>query len=520
MNLKTLYLKYRKQLIFLLVLITALMVRLISFTSHPGGLNQDEASIGYDTWALLESGIDRNGYSFPVHFIAWGSGQNALYAYLSMPFVALFGLNVFSTRIVNLIFSVLSIIAVYSMIKKQLGFKTGIIAMTLVSVSPWNIMLSRWGLESNLFPSMFIISIWALSSALYNRKFLYLAAFLFALTMYSYGASYLVITLFIFLCGVAYIFMYIRNKSELKKQLPMKTVILSLLVFFIFATPIYLFMIINVFQLDDINIGFISIPHTYGERLSTMAGTTLKEIWNNIKNNVMMQIDGNSRNSFPFYGCIYVISLPFCIYGIIKTIRTKKPFSILLINSFISSMLLFIYYNDPNINRVNAIYMPMIIFTAIGISNLTKEKSQLAAFSISYALCFTGFLNQYFSPEYKQQVANEFYTSLDEAILKAENVCNDGENIYVTARVNMPYIYVLFYTQPSPEEFIDTVVYSNPKAQFQYVSSFGNYIFEHEYINSGQNGIYILENGDCDTIRTFTDEIYTYENYSVAVVRN
>ena len=56
--------------------------------------------------------------------MAWGSGQNALYAYLSMPFIALFGLNVFSVRAVNLIFSLLTVIAVYSTLKQAVNKKT------------------------------------------------------------------------------------------------------------------------------------------------------------------------------------------------------------------------------------------------------------------------------------------------------------------------------------------------------------------------------------------------------------
>ncbi|WP_410513409.1 hypothetical protein PaeBR_02820 [Paenibacillus sp. BR2-3] len=66
-------------------------IRILYIGSIPGGLNQDEASIGYDAYAILHYGIDRNGIHLPVHLISWGSGQNALYAYLSMPFILLFG---------------------------------------------------------------------------------------------------------------------------------------------------------------------------------------------------------------------------------------------------------------------------------------------------------------------------------------------------------------------------------------------------------------------------------------------
>src|SRR5512138_1804117 len=68
------------------------VARIVGFGGTPPGLNQDEASIGYESWSLLNYGIDRNGVHWPVHLVSWGSGQNALYAYLAMPFVA-FGLT-------------------------------------------------------------------------------------------------------------------------------------------------------------------------------------------------------------------------------------------------------------------------------------------------------------------------------------------------------------------------------------------------------------------------------------------
>lgn len=77
--------KWPKWLPFMLIFLLAAVLRLWAFGTVPGGLNQDEASIGYDAWSILYYGIDRNGIRLPVHLIAWGSGQNALYAYLSMP---------------------------------------------------------------------------------------------------------------------------------------------------------------------------------------------------------------------------------------------------------------------------------------------------------------------------------------------------------------------------------------------------------------------------------------------------
>ena len=65
---------------------------------------------------------------------------------------------------------------------------------------------------------------------------------------------------------------------------------------------------------------------------------------------------------------------------------------------------------------------------------------------------------------------------------------------------------------------MDTVQYSNPGSQFQTVTAYDNYVFNHDAVNSGKAGTYIIGNSDLETIRKFTDEIYQFKRYSVAVI--
>src|SRR5262245_45862880 len=87
--------------LLLLILGLGLAARLYELTSVPPGFNQDEASTGYDAWAILHHGIDRNGFHLPVLLVSWGSGQNALPSYLAMPFLAVFGASAAAVRAVN-----------------------------------------------------------------------------------------------------------------------------------------------------------------------------------------------------------------------------------------------------------------------------------------------------------------------------------------------------------------------------------------------------------------------------------
>ena len=103
----------QKNLLFLLVLLVGVIARLWEFGSLPPGLNPDEASIGVEAYYLFQYGVDRNGMSYPVHLISWGSGQNSLYAYLILPLVALKGIKVMPIRLPMLIAGILSILLIY-----------------------------------------------------------------------------------------------------------------------------------------------------------------------------------------------------------------------------------------------------------------------------------------------------------------------------------------------------------------------------------------------------------------------
>lgn len=54
------------------VVLFGAFLRLYLLGTLPAGFNQDEASIGYDSWAIANYGMDRNGDILPVYPIAWG----------------------------------------------------------------------------------------------------------------------------------------------------------------------------------------------------------------------------------------------------------------------------------------------------------------------------------------------------------------------------------------------------------------------------------------------------------------
>ena len=214
-------------------------MRLLYIGSCPVGFNQDEASAGYEAWALLNYGMDRNGNSMPVLFVSWGSGQNVLYSYLSMPFIVLFGLSEFSVRLLSALAGSATLPVFYLLAKKIRGTGFGLTALVVLAFIPWHIMISRWALESNLLPFFLLLGIYFLIMSREKPAYMPLSALAFALSLHAY------VTAFIFLPFLYPELCIFYNLQELRT----KSFLCSLAVFLVVALPITLCNLINILEL-------------------------------------------------------------------------------------------------------------------------------------------------------------------------------------------------------------------------------------------------------------------------------
>ena len=91
-------------------------------------------------------------YGFPwVPFAAFGDYKPSLPIYLTIPFIAIFGLSDLAVRLPSAIFGILTVLFIYFLVKEL--FSNQRLALTsalFLAISPWHIMLSRAGFEANI----------------------------------------------------------------------------------------------------------------------------------------------------------------------------------------------------------------------------------------------------------------------------------------------------------------------------------------------------------------------------------
>jgi 4-amino-4-deoxy-L-arabinose transferase-like glycosyltransferase len=455
------------------ILLIGALARFLCLGSFPPGLNQDEASIGFDAWSLLRWGMDRCGDSWPVLFVSWGSGQNVLYAYLSMPFLALFGLSAASLRLCAAFWGSVSLLAFWLTARRALGRGFGLLALTLLALNPWHLLLSRWALESNLLPAFLLLGVWCLGYVNRNPWMLCAAAALFALGLYAYGTAFLFLPLFLLGASVR---LFRRKAIRLRHWL------IALDIFALIALPLALCQLRNALGLPSAKLLWMTLPALTETRQAATVSFSLRHL-SDLGRLLWRQSDHLPWNYAGPFGLVYGLpGLCFALLGLggllrrlwKRELRDAQFYVLLALLSALAASL----FIDVNVNRVNFLFLPLIWCQAEGLLLLWRRFSPalvpcLAALGVAAAL-----LGRYYVTDYAQTLAPAFHAGLTEAIACAEAL--EPAHVWISGKVNMPYIYVLFETKADTPGFLETVRYRNPHGAFRQVASFGKYSFYGE----------------------------------------
>src|SRR3972149_12075819 len=110
-------LRLKHKLILAAILILSVLLRFWRFGDYPA-LNADEAAIGYNAYALLETGKDEHGNLWPIHFQSFNDYKPGLYFYLVLPFVKVLGLNEWAVRIPGAFLGVATVYLIYLLVNE------------------------------------------------------------------------------------------------------------------------------------------------------------------------------------------------------------------------------------------------------------------------------------------------------------------------------------------------------------------------------------------------------------------
>ena len=424
----------------------------------PSGLHVDEAGIAYDALSVANYGVDRYLNPYPVYFINFGGGQSALYTYLAAFFIRIFGYSVICVRLPAILVRLITFVAIYYITGREYRDhpEKTLLLLLIFAVCPYFIMQSRWGLDCNLLVGLLALSVSVLTAAVrHNSTTLYLLSGLsFGLSLYTYALSYIIIPIFLLLT-----FSYLYFVKRIKMNQVFKVVIPV----FFFSVPLMAMILVNKGIIAEYK-GLFTIPMLFFYRGGEIS-------LNNIPNNLyiifsLLSFDNPSifgrqlfYNAVPYFGTVYYFSIPFFVIGLVSSSKASfrsiknREFSIntifllWLLSVFACQFLIY----EPNINKSNAAFIPILFFIVEGIVNVADHsKTIIVGIVFLYMLNFVLFFNYYFY-QYNSdsKILKGFATDYVDVIRCSKNL-NSEKKVILNNIAAAPYIYILLENQVSP----------------------------------------------------------------------
>lgn len=458
--------KITLQTILLLCIVSfGFLLRLYGIDSIPSGFFADEASIGYNAYAILNKGEDEYGKKFPLFFRAFGEYKSPIQIYSTVPFIALFGLNEFSVRLPSAIFGTGTIIAIYFLTKELLKHHKShkviaLFAAFFLAISPWHIHFSRIAFELMPFGLLTTLGLFIFLKTLSNRKFLPLSIILFSLALYSYFPARLFVPLF----GLTIFFLYIQFFLKRKR---LTLIIIFLLV--LFLTPIIQHALSSEGLTRWNQISIFTNPSNDTTLIRHIAYNYLSHFSLDFlffKGDIDMPGQFTTRHSVRGMGELYLFQLPLIILGLVYLLKNRRGnmlitliFTIWLLLYPIGSM----FTIDKSAQATRSIIgvIPLQILSAIGLyygMNLfrcfkTLKKIHFYYFffmgifiSIIVVLSFLNFIDLYFQkyPLYSSDFWGWQYgpRKIMQYFL---SVKNNYDDLYMSGEFNGSEIFIRFY---------------------------------------------------------------------------
>lgn len=504
------------RILFVALMAIGIAVRAAYFGAVPGDINQDEAFAGYNAYSLLHYGIDSAGYRFPVYLFAWGSGMSALNTYLMMPFMALFGPQIWVIRMPQLIVACLTLWVAYLLMRELFHEKIALLALFLLAVCPWHITMARWGLDANLAPGFLMFGLYFYVRGLTCAKFLMISALMYGLSLYCYAPIWAVVPFLVlgeFLYGL-----------HVKKIRMDRYVLFSVLILGAFALPLILFLLVNMEVIGEVKLPFLSLPKLVGMRDSELTipnfsdlAYRAKILWSLMKAQYdYIPVDATER-----YGIYYKGTLTFfllgtylgvrkCLKGFWK--REHVPECLLLLQAA-GGVALGLLLVRNNIYRNNILFIPMVLIAALGIYGLFEmvDIKEIVLPILYYLVLFSGFTHYYFT-EYGKEMDYYFCRGLQAAV---EDATSYEGPIYYSRGIE--HSRILFLARVPAQEFIDTVEYYMYPHPYLEAKSFGRFSCEFNAEAPDVNATYILnKNVDWAVYEANGFDVRIYSEFAVA----
>jgi 4-amino-4-deoxy-L-arabinose transferase-like glycosyltransferase len=444
--------KYIFGILLFLVLIFAGVLRFYHIDKSPPSLSWDEAAVGYNAWTILNWGKDEWGKTLPLSFKSFEDDKHPIHVYLTVPTVAIFGLNEVGVRASSAIFGILNVFVIFFLAKKL--FKSdwaGIIASLVFAVSPYNIHFSRYNHELNFALFFFMLGLTLLLKGIEKKNYLIILGLgSLGLDLLTYHSAKVIVPPIVLLV----IILYFKDLIKIKKYFLIGILTFSLFVGLLFVDPALL--------------GGARLKQTSSPGERTIQAITTKYLKHFSYDFLFVKGDSNARLSSQT-GTFYKVDIIFLAIGLLALIwgifRGKKEYLIILVWALLAPIPASITSEAPHTARAMFMTGSWHLVMAMGayvIVSVFKNKylKIILGLVIFGVLTFSlpKYLQNYFG-EYTQRYAIEWQYGMKQ-IVEYVKAHPEYDEVYMTAERQEPYIFYLFYLKTPLPVYLKTVKYN------------------------------------------------------------
>lgn len=460
------------------IVILGFVLRFYQLGSIPISLNWDEVSIGYNSYSILQTGRDEYGTFLPLTIRSFGDYKQPAYVYLSTLPIKLFGLSPFAVRFTSALLGTLSVIIVYllaSEILHTLRQKDMVASVVtfLFAVSPWSIQFSRFASEANVALFFLLLGTWLFLRAVRSRKdaFLFLADISLLISIYTYHSQKIFTPILLGLLLIYHLQYFLKRKvllmvfiavfilgnipwlidsSATKRGL---SVLLTSQQTQLLKDPIEL-------SASDTGRGDIAGSLLHNRRV-VYTREFIKNYLSHFDPNFLFIKGDNARHHAPDMGVVYLVSLPFILFGFLTLWRDYKKQAVLLTAWLLAAPLVSALAIDAPSSIRSMMFLPLWqIFAAVGIVQLmlSLRNKQLARIVRGLVVCLYAVSIFYFVHQYLShtnlQYAKYWQDGYKEAVLASQNL--KDKPVYFAQDIEQAQAFYLFYTKKDPQSYLES----------------------------------------------------------------
>lgn len=458
------------------IIIIAAILRLWQLGSTPPSPDWDEAALGYNAYSVLKTGRDEYGTWFPLSLRSYDDYKPPLYMYLTVPSVALFGLETWAVRLPSALAGILAVLGTFFLVKELYNRNLALLAAMLLAISPWHIQFSRIAFEANIGVTINIWAVWAFLKGLQQRKMLIVSAFLFGLGLYAYHSERIFVPLLILLL----VWVFRRELFSEKRSVFFAVVVGVLTVaplIAVFVNPTTITRLKGTSSLAD-QTGLLAqsvrkleedqrngnpLGVIFDNRRIVWAKTLVDGYLSHFSFRWLFITGDNPRHHAPDMGLLYLMELPFLLWGLITVGKQGGKSATVLFGWLLIAPIA----ASPTTELPHAIrtlvFLPVFqVFTAFGLIsfyNYYKHYNNYKCYIFSFfTFCLFTFNFMYYLHMYfvhmNHEVSQYWQYGYKQAVDYAETKGARYAKVVVSTKLEQPHMFFLYFLKYDPATYL------------------------------------------------------------------